>query len=79
LKKDLEVILLDDPIDEFCFQHLTEFQKKKLVNVGKGEFKLPEDDESTRKKQKKIKKIYSPLTEWWGNLQPETLEKVVIS
>jgi hypothetical protein len=49
------------------------------VNVGKGDFKLPEDDESTRKKQKKIKKIYSPLTEWWGNLQPETLEKVVIS
>ena len=48
LKKNFEVLLLDDPVDEFTFQHLTEYEKKKLVNVGKGDFKQPEDDELTR-------------------------------
>lgn len=45
IKKGYEVLLLDDPIDEFCLQHLGEYEKKKLVNVEKGEFKLPEDDD----------------------------------
>ena len=48
LKKKYEVLLLDDPVDEFTFQHLTEYEKKKLVNVGKGDFKQPEDDEVSR-------------------------------
>jgi len=30
LKKGYEVLLLDDPIDEFTFQHLTEYEKKKI-------------------------------------------------
>jgi heat shock protein beta len=30
LKRGYEVLLLDDPIDEFCFQHLNEYGKKKL-------------------------------------------------
>ncbi len=65
LKKGYEALLLDDPIDEFTFQHLTEYEKKKLVNVAKGDFKLPEDDDTERKRQKKLKKMFKPLTEWW--------------
>lgn len=45
IKKGYEVLILDDPVDEFAFQHLNEYEKKKLVNVGKGDFKLPEDDD----------------------------------
>ena len=48
LKKGYEVLLLDDPIDEFTFQHLTDYEKKKIVNVGKGDFKFPEDDDVAR-------------------------------
>ena len=40
LKKGYEVLLLDDPIDEFTFQHLTEYEKKKLSNVAKGKYIL---------------------------------------
>lgn len=64
LQKGYEVLLLDDPIDEFTFQHLTEYEKKKLTNVGKGDFKFPEDDVE-RQKFKKLKKMFKPLTEWW--------------
>lgn len=76
LKRGYEVLLLEDPIDEFCFQHLNEFEKKKLVNIGKGDVKLPEDDEATRKRNKKLKKMYEPLTTWWKEVFPDVLEKV---
>ena len=65
IKKGYEVLLLDDPIDEFCFQHLNEYEKKKLVNVEKGEFKFPEDDDQGRKRIKRLRKFFSPLTDWW--------------
>lgn len=78
LKKDYEVLLLDDPVDEFCFQHLSEFEKKKLVNVARGEIKLPEDDESARKKLRKVKEIYKKLTDWWKKIIP-ALETVSVS
>jgi heat shock protein beta len=58
LEKGGEVLILEDPIDEFCLQNLGEYEKKKLKNVAKGEFKLWEDDddELIKKKEKKIEK-----------------------
>jgi heat shock protein beta len=79
LKKGYEVLLLDDPIDEFTFQHLSEYEKKKLMNVAKGEFKFPDDDDSSRKKLKKLKKLYQPLTDWWRKSVDDLLENVAIS
>jgi len=76
LKKGYEVLLLDDPIDEFVFQHLTEYEKKKIVNVAKGDIKLPEEDELERKKIKKLKKMFKPLTDWWKKLLSAELENV---
>jgi heat shock protein beta len=53
-EREVEVLLLDDPIDEFCVQNLTEYEKKKLKNVSKGDLKLwDEDDELHKKKRKK--------------------------
>jgi len=76
LKKGYEVLLLDDPIDEFVFQHLTEYEKKKIVNVAKGDIKLPEENELERKKIKKLKKMFKPLTDWWKKLLSAELENV---
>jgi len=38
LNKGYEVLLLDDAIDEYVFHHLTEFEKKRITNVGRGDF-----------------------------------------
>lgn len=79
LKQGYEVLLLEDPVDEFTFQHLNEYEKKKLVNVGKGDFKAPEDDDETRRRFKKLKQIFKPLTDWWRKLCSETVDSVAIS
>lgn len=79
LNKGYEVLLLDDPIDEYCFQHLTEFKKSKLVNVGKGDFKFPEDDETEKAKLKALNKMYKTLLDWWKDLLSVDLENVKIS
>ena len=74
-EREIEVLLLDDPIDEFCIQNIPEFEGKKLKNVAKGEIKLDEDDEDQKKKEAKIKETYKPLLTWWKSL----LENKVIS
>ena len=80
LDKGGEVLLLDDPIDEFCLQNLGEYEKKKLKNVAKGEFKLwDEDDETEKKKEKKIKEDFKPLVDWWKKLLDKKIEKIEIS
>lgn len=73
------MLLLDDPIDEFTFQHLTEYDKKRITNVAKGDFKFPEDDDNERQKFKKLKKVFKPLTDWWKKLLPQELENVKLS
>jgi heat shock protein beta len=60
-------------------QHLTEYEKKKLVNVAKEGFRLPTDDESVKKRIKKLKQMYKPLTEWWRTTLADYLDSVVIS
>ncbi|CAK72115.1 unnamed protein product (macronuclear) [Paramecium tetraurelia] len=79
LKKGYEVLLLEDPVDEFTFQHLNEYKQKKLTNVGKGDFKQPEDNDEQRKKQKALKKVFQPLTDWWRKLLSENVDSVIIS
>lgn len=68
VQKDFEVFLFDEPIDEYAFQRVGNFEGKTLVNIAKGDFKLPEDD-SERRRTKALKKTFSPLTEWWMALR----------
>ncbi|MBQ9862399.1 MAG: HAD-IC family P-type ATPase, partial [Lachnospiraceae bacterium] len=81
LEKGGEVLILEDPIDEFCLQNLGEYEKKKLKNVAKGEFKLWEDDddELIKKKEKKIEKDFKPLIEWWKKLLGAKVENIIVS
>ena len=49
------------------------------MNVAKGEFRFPDDDDTGRKRIKKIKKIYQPLIDWWRKTMGDILENVLIS
>jgi len=78
IKRNYEVLLLDDPIDEYTMQHLSEYEKKKLVNIGKGDFKFPEDEED-KNRIKKLKKMYQPLTEWLKTQYKDKADQVNVS
>ena len=54
-KKDIEVLLLHDRVDEWLVQHLTEFNEKKLVSVAKGNLDLGELTADEKKTKKKIR------------------------
>jgi heat shock protein beta len=80
LDKKGEVFLLDDPIDEFCVQNLGEYEHKKLRNVGKGDLTLwDDDDELEKKKEKKIKKDFKGLIDWWKKILDKKVENIQIS
>jgi len=63
-KKDLEVLMLPDHLDEPCLQKLADYEGKKFVSIQKADVKLDETEEE-KKRFNKIKDMYKPLTDWW--------------
>jgi len=71
---------LDDPIDEFCTQHLTEYEKRKVKSIAKDDVTvLDGTDKSGKKKTQKLKEMYKPLTDWFKKHLGKQVEKVAIS
>jgi heat shock protein 90kDa beta len=63
-KRDIDVLLFNDNLDEPCIQRLSEFDGRKFVSIQKADVKIPETEEE-KAQFKKMKKMYKPLTEWW--------------
>lgn len=79
LKEDYEVLLLGDPIDEFCVQHLSEYEKRKVKSIAKDDVDITPKDEIAKKKLQKLKEMYKPLTEWLRKYLGKNVEKVTVS
>ena len=78
-QKDVEVLLLTDSIDEFCMQHLSEYEKFKIKSIAKEEGEMFESDVDIKKKQQKVKEMYKPLVDWWKQHLEKKVEKVAVS
>merc|ERR1712216_834416 len=74
LKKDLEVLMLSDHLDEPCIQKLADYEGKKFVSIQKADVKLDETEEEM-KRQSKLKDMYKPLTDWWKETLTDFTEK----
>merc|ERR1711987_43033 len=73
-KKDIEVLMLSDHLDEPCIQKLADYEGKKFVSIQKADVKLDETEEE-KKKFSKLKDMYKPLTDWWKEKLTDYTEK----
>ncbi len=83
-KRDIDVLLLVDNLDEPCIQRLENFDGRKFVSIQKSDVKIPESEDE-KAHYKKLKKMYKPLTSWWKEKingvesLGAKLEKVILS
>merc|ERR1712167_74255 len=73
-KKDLEVLMLPDHLDEPCIQKLADYEGKKFVSIQEADVKMDESEEE-KKRFSKLKDMYKPLTDWWKETLTEITEK----
>merc|ERR1711972_297119 len=73
-KKDMEVLMLSDHLDEPCLQKLADYEGKKFVSIQKADVKLDET-EAEKKRFSKLKDMYKPLTDWWKEKLTDLTEK----
>merc|ERR1712132_16609 len=73
-KKDNEVLMLSDHLDEPCIQKLADYEGKKFVSIQKADVKLDETEEE-KKRFSKLKDMYKPLTDWWKEKLTDLTEK----
>ena len=79
-KKDIEVILLFDRVDEWLVANLPEFEGKHLQSVAKGSLDLGKlEDEAEKKEQEKEAGEYKELTEKIKEVLGEQVKDVRIT
>lgn len=74
-KYDYDVLFLIDPIDEYAFQHISEFEGKKLIDITKENFNLSREE----KKEEKIEEQYKDLCKHMKDILGDKVDKVTIS
>lgn len=47
-RHDIEVLLMDDPVDAFAITHFDEYKEKKIKSIEKADIDLKEDDELSK-------------------------------
>ncbi|MFA5916684.1 MAG: molecular chaperone HtpG [Candidatus Gracilibacteria bacterium] len=78
-KKEIDVLLLTDPIDEWLIQVLTEYKGNSLVSITKSDLEIDED-ENTKEKIEEDKKEFKDLFELLKNtIGSDKLEAVKLS
>ena len=80
-EKDIEVLLLTDPIDEFWTQTLLSYKGKDLKHISQADMKLDIKRESAKADEKGLKELTEKMAEWFkGEVgKVETTEKLTKS
>mmetsp|Transcript_43889 Transcript_43889/g.133677 ORF Transcript_43889/g.133677 Transcript_43889/m.133677 type:complete len:772 (+) Transcript_43889:472-2787(+) len=80
LEKDVEVLYLTDPVDEYMTQAMRDFEGKKFTAISKEGIKFKDEDEDmVKRREKAYKKKFKPLTKWLNKLYGPNVMRVSIS
>ncbi|MBW8887890.1 MAG: molecular chaperone HtpG [Fibrobacteres bacterium] len=77
--KEIEVLYLIDPIDEWVVQSLNEFDGKKLLNVSKGDLDLGELSKEEKKAQKEAEGSYKKFMKDFQEKLGDMLKEVRVT
>ncbi|HKP95717.1 MAG TPA: molecular chaperone HtpG [Fibrobacteria bacterium] len=77
--KDIEVLYLIDPIDEWVVQSLGDFDGKKLLNVAKGDLDLGELSKEEKKSQKEAEGTYKKFMKDFEEKTGDLLKEVRVT
>ena len=79
-KRDIEVLVLTDRIDEWLMNQLVEFDGKQFQDVTKGSLDLGElDDEEAKEEQEKVEKEFKSLLDKIKEVLEDRVEEVRIT
>lgn len=79
-KKDIEVLLLADKVDEWLVSHLTDYQGKHLQSVARGELDLGElEDAEDKEKAEQAAEAHKGLLERMKTSLGDTVKEVRVS
>ena len=73
MKKDIEVLLLSDPVDEWLVNSMVEHAEKPLKSVSRGDLELSDDE---KKEQEEQKEELSSITDKLSETLSESVKEV---
>ncbi|XP_024391591.1 heat shock protein 90-5, chloroplastic [Physcomitrium patens] len=76
VKRDMEVLLLVEPIDEVAISNLQSYKDKKFADISKEDLDLGDVDEE---KEKETEKEYRALCDWMKQNLGDKVAKVAVS
>ncbi len=79
-KKDIEVLLMTDRVDEWLMSHLDEYKGKSFQSVTKGQLDLGElEDEEEKEQLEKVAEAHKPLLERIKEALGDKIKEVRVS
>ena len=77
-KKDMEVLYMTEPLDEYVSQQLKEYSNQKFICITKENLQL-DDDSSEKETFEETKKSYEKVCTYIKSVLGDDIEKVVVS
>jgi len=79
-EKDVEVLYMTDPIDEYLLQRVRDFDDAKLVQISKENVKFKDEDQDlVKRREKAYKNQFKPLTKWMKKLYGQSVMRITVS
>ncbi len=76
-KKDVEVLLMGGPIDEWLMQFMYDFDGKSFVNIAEGDLDLGElDDKDAKEEKEKVQSEYKDLVDKFKEALGDSVQDV---